>query len=67
MIEGGSFTVEELQRLAGTESIDDLIDAVKSRVRVAPLDALLNEVRENMSIHEIENRIRFRSVRFSYI
>jgi len=57
MIEGGSFTVEELQRLAGTESIDDLIDAVKSRVRVAALDALLNEVRENMSVHEIENRL----------
>ena len=54
MIPGGSFSVEELQRLSGLEDRDEFIDALKRQVRAVPLLNTLEAIREKHAIHEIE-------------
>ncbi|NYT05514.1 MAG: ATP synthase A1 subunit C [Methanomicrobiales archaeon] len=54
MIPGGSFSVDELQRIAGMENTDDVIDAFQKKAGFESISALLDTVREKRSIHEIE-------------
>jgi len=54
MILGGSFKVEELQRLAGLEDRDEFIDALKRQVRMVPLLNALEEIRGRNALHEVE-------------
>ncbi|ABN56219.1 MULTISPECIES: V-type ATP synthase subunit C [Methanoculleus] len=54
MIPGGSFTVDELQRLSGLESQDEFIDALKRQVKMIPLLNALEEIRGKTALHEIE-------------
>ncbi|MDD3406898.1 MAG: V-type ATP synthase subunit C [Methanomicrobium sp.] len=54
MIEGGSFTIDELVRFAGTESIDELIDAVKRKLATESFDSVFDAVKEKKSAQEIE-------------
>lgn len=54
MIPGGSFTVEELQRLSGIEDQDEFIDLLKREVKTTSLRNVLETIREKAAIHEIE-------------
>jgi V/A-type H+-transporting ATPase subunit C len=54
MIPGGSFPVEELQRLSGLEDRDEFIDALKRRVKALPLLNALEAIRGKTALHEIE-------------
>jgi V/A-type H+-transporting ATPase subunit C len=54
MIPGGSFSVEDLQRLSGIENRDEFIDSIKKRIRMIPLLNALEEIREKRAIHEVE-------------
>ncbi|WP_292518993.1 V-type ATP synthase subunit C [Methanoculleus sp.] len=54
MIPGGSFSVEELQRLSTVEDRDEFIDALKRQVRMTPLLNTLESIRGKSAIHEIE-------------
>ena len=54
MLPGGSFSVEELQRLSGIENRDEFIDALKRQVKMVPLLNALEGVRDKSAIHEIE-------------
>ncbi|NMA09993.1 V-ATPase subunit C [Methanoculleus chikugoensis] len=54
MIGGGSFTVDELQRLSGLESRDEFIDALKRQVKMVPLLNALEEIRGKTALHGIE-------------
>ncbi len=52
---GGSFSVEELQRLSGIEDRDEFIDAVKRQVRAPPLLNVLEAIRGGKTaLHGIE-------------
>lgn len=54
MIPGGSFSVEELQRLSGLENRDEFVDALKRQVKTIPLLNTLEEIRGKSALHEIE-------------
>ncbi|MDN7024682.1 ATP synthase A1 subunit C [Methanoculleus sp. FWC-SCC1] len=54
MIPGGSFTVDELQRLSTAESRDEFIDGVKKQVTLPPLLNVLEDLRSERPIHEVE-------------
>ena len=53
-IPGGSFSVEELQRLSGLEDREEFIDAFKRRVKALPLLNALEAIRGKEALHEIE-------------
>jgi V/A-type H+-transporting ATPase subunit C len=54
MIAGGTFSVEELQRLNTIAGGSEFVDALLARVRVKPLRNALEMMREKRSIREIE-------------
>jgi len=54
MIPGGSFSVEELQRLSALEDREEFIDALKKQVDAVPLLNTLEEIRGKEAIHEVE-------------
>lgn len=54
MIEGGSFTIDELIRFAGTDNIDEMIDAIKKKLNTESFDAVFEAVKEGRSAQEIE-------------
>ncbi|MDN5340409.1 MAG: V/A-type H+/Na+-transporting ATPase subunit [Euryarchaeota archaeon] len=54
LIGGGSFTIDELQRLSGLESQDEFIDSLKRQVKMIPLLNTLEEIRGKTALHEIE-------------
>jgi len=54
MIAGGSFSVDELQRLNTITSLNEFIDALLVKVRVKPLIGVLDTLRDNKPIREIE-------------
>lgn len=54
LISGGSFTVDELQRLSGLENPDEFIDALKRQVKMTPLLNALEEIRGKTALHGIE-------------
>jgi len=54
MIPGGTFTVEELQKLHSIPDQNEFIDALMARVRVKTLLAVLDTLRGDKPIREIE-------------
>lgn len=55
LIPGGSFSLDELQRLAGVENDDEFIETLrKKRFGTDALSPLLENLKENRPIHEIE-------------
>ncbi|NLZ29328.1 MAG: V-type ATP synthase subunit C [Methanomicrobiales archaeon] len=54
MIPGGSFSIEELQRLSGLEDRDEFIDALKKQAKALPLLNALEAIRGKEYLHEIE-------------
>ncbi|MDT8357152.1 MAG: V-type ATP synthase subunit C [Methanomicrobiaceae archaeon] len=58
LVEGGSFSLADLQRLAGLESDDEFIDALEQkRFARDGLQELLDDLRQKRPIHEIEVHI----------
>ncbi len=58
MIEGGSFSIDELARLAGSESIEEIMDGVKKYYPSGPVADLLEERGgEGFVLHEMENAL----------
>ena len=54
MIQGGTFSVEELQRLNSITSLNEFIDALIAKVQVKPLIAVLDTLRNERSVRDIE-------------
>jgi V/A-type H+-transporting ATPase subunit C len=54
MIQGGTFSVEELQRMNSITSMNEFIDALLAKVRVKPLVAVLDTLRNERSVRDIE-------------
>jgi len=54
MIEGGSFTTDELVRFAGTENMGEMIDAVAKKLSTESFDDVFEAVKEGKSAQEIE-------------
>ena len=57
MIPGGRIPVEELARLGSAESVDEIVDSLKKRTNLAPLQEALEELRCGCSVREIESRL----------
>ncbi|HJJ28746.1 MAG TPA: V-type ATP synthase subunit C [Methanocorpusculum sp.] len=56
-IEGGTFKPDELERLTSTESIDEVVDTLKKKVKAQVLIDTLEELREKKPVYEIESRL----------
>jgi V/A-type H+-transporting ATPase subunit C len=56
-IEGGRVRPDELVRLAGVEAPDELVEIIHRRVGIETLGDLVDEIRSDASIHEIENAL----------
>ena len=54
MIPDGSFSVDELVRFTGATSTDELVDSVKKRVGLEAVAELLESLRGDTRLHEIE-------------
>jgi V/A-type H+-transporting ATPase subunit C len=54
MIPGGTFSTEDFQRLIGIGDNDEFIDALKAKIKIKPLLDMLEQVRGDHSISEIE-------------
>ncbi|KQC04453.1 MAG: ATP synthase subunit C [Methanoculleus sp. SDB] len=54
MIPGGSFSIDELQRIAAIENAGDFIDAVQKKGGLQSVTGLLEDIRNHRPIHEIE-------------
>ncbi|MBN1432602.1 MAG: V-type ATP synthase subunit C [Methanomicrobiaceae archaeon] len=54
MIAGGTFSVEELVRLAGSESSDEIIETIRNRLNLDSFTEVLETFREEKSVHKIE-------------
>lgn len=54
LIPGGSFSIDELQRIWAIENTGEFIDAIQKKAGFESVTALLEEVRNKGSIHEIE-------------
>ena len=57
MIPGGRIPVEELARLGSAESVDEIVDSLKKRTNLAPLQEALEELRCGCSVRQIESRL----------
>ena len=57
MIAGGRIPVEELGRLGSAESVDEIVDSLKKRTNLAPLQDALEELRCGCSVRQIESRL----------
>ena len=53
-IPGATFSVDEFQRLINREDYNEFIDAVKSRIKLSPLLDMLDTLRQEKSLREIE-------------
>jgi len=56
-IPGASFSEEELKQLSQVESIDELIDALRKKIQSSALVDVLEGLREEKPIHEVENAL----------
>jgi len=54
MIPGATFTEDEFQRLISRENRDEFIDTVKARIRLRPLLVMLETLRQEKPLREIE-------------
>ena len=57
MIPGGRIPVDELVRLGSAESVDEIVDSLKKRTNLAPLQDALEELRCGCSVRQIESRL----------
>ena len=58
MIAGGSFSIDELTRLAGSESIDEIMEGIRKYYPSGPVADLLEERGgEGFALHEMENAL----------
>ncbi len=58
MIAGGSFSIDELTRLAGSESIDEIMEGVRKYYPSGPVADLLEERGgSGFALHEMENAL----------
>jgi V/A-type H+-transporting ATPase subunit C len=54
LIPGGSFSIDEMQRIWGIENTGEFIDAIQKKAGFESVTALLEDIRNKRSIHEIE-------------
>ena len=54
MIPGGTFSVDELVRIAGSESSDEIIETIRNRLNLDSFAEVLETFREEKSVHRIE-------------
>jgi len=57
MVEGGNFTVDELVRLATSESIEEILEGIKKRYPEGPIGDLMDNADKSMPLHEMENAL----------
>jgi len=57
MVEGGNFTVDELVRLATSESIEEILEGIKKRYPGGPIGNLMDNADKSMPLHEMENAL----------
>lgn len=57
MIPGGRIPIDELVRLGSAESVDEIVDSLKKRTSLAPLQDALEELRCGCSVRQIESRL----------
>ena len=57
MITGGRIPVDELVRLGSAESVDEIVDNLKKRTNLAPLQEALEELRCGCSVRQVESRL----------
>lgn len=56
-IEGGSFKADELERLTAVESLEEVVDSLKKKVKIPVLNDALEELREKKPVYAIENAL----------
>jgi len=56
-IPGASFSVDELKRISQIETIDELVDTLRKKVKSPALVDALEGLREEKPIHEVENSL----------
>ncbi|HJJ46760.1 MAG TPA: V-type ATP synthase subunit C [Methanocorpusculum sp.] len=56
-IEGSTFRPEELERLKTVESLDDVVDSLKKKVKIAVLNDVLEELREKKPVYAVESAL----------
>ncbi|MDO9539911.1 MAG: V-type ATP synthase subunit C [Methanocalculus sp.] len=56
-IPGASFSPDELKHLSQTENIDELVDNLRKKVKSSALVEVLEGLREEKPIHEVENSL----------
>lgn len=54
MIAGGTFSADEFQRLISMEDQDEFIDALKNRIRSRPLLEMLDTLRADKTLRDVE-------------
>ncbi|WOF16957.1 ATP synthase A1 subunit C [Methanoplanus sp. FWC-SCC4] len=54
MIEGGTFTIDELVRYAGIENVEEIVDTVRKKLDIESFSDVFDAVRENKPASEIE-------------
>lgn len=57
MVEGGSFSLDELVRLATSESIEEILEGIKKRYPAGPIGELMDAADKSMPLHEMENAL----------
>ena len=54
MVEGGSFTIDELVRLASSDNMDEVVDTVNKRIKGESFDEVFELVKAGKSSYEVE-------------
>ncbi len=57
LIPGGRIPVDELNRLATAETVDEIVDSLKKRTNISALQDAIEELRCGCSVRQIENRL----------
>jgi V/A-type H+/Na+-transporting ATPase subunit C len=57
MVEGGSLSVDELVRLASSESMEEILEGIKKRYPEGPIGELMDAADKSMPLHEMENAL----------
>lgn len=57
MIPGGTFSVDELVRIAGSENSDEIIETIRNRLDMDSFTEVLETFREEKSVHKIETAL----------
>ena len=57
MIEGGSFSVDELVHMASSESMEEVLEGIRKRYPEGPIGEMMNSADKSMPLHEMENAL----------